>query len=86
MLILFTSSQVFAQFDTEGNGMVDVVNMLASLKTSSGANLQGELSHVIKQLQACSLIPGKRREGEIFVVACIIETMVMDFECKGLQA
>ncbi|XP_066491104.1 LOW QUALITY PROTEIN: zinc finger ZZ-type and EF-hand domain-containing protein 1 [Tiliqua scincoides] len=52
------SEEMFAQFDTEGDGMVDVVNMLAMLKSSSGANLQGELSHVIKQLQSCSLIPG----------------------------
>lgn len=28
------------------------------LKNSNGANLQGELSHVIRQLQACSLTPG----------------------------
>ncbi|XP_005056507.2 PREDICTED: zinc finger ZZ-type and EF-hand domain-containing protein 1 [Ficedula albicollis] len=32
--------------------------MLEALKNSSGANLQGELSHVIRQLQACSLVPG----------------------------
>lgn len=76
---------MFAQFDTEGDGMVDVVNMLSILKTSGGANLQGELSHVIKQLQACSLIPGKGREGrrEMF---CTVETTRMDVECKGLMA
>lgn len=34
--------------------------MLEALKNSSGANLQGELSHVIRQLQACSLVPGMR--------------------------
>lgn len=33
--------------------------MLEALKNSSGANLQGELSHIIRQLQACSLVPGK---------------------------
>ncbi|KAG9492570.1 hypothetical protein GDO78_000848 [Eleutherodactylus coqui] len=32
--------------------------MLEAIKASSGANLQGELSHVIRQLQACSLTPG----------------------------
>ncbi|RLV95848.1 hypothetical protein DV515_00012783 [Chloebia gouldiae] len=48
----------FAQFDAEGDGTVDVENMLEALKNSSGANLQGELSHVIRQLQACSLVPG----------------------------
>ncbi|XP_016056433.1 PREDICTED: zinc finger ZZ-type and EF-hand domain-containing protein 1 isoform X4 [Miniopterus natalensis] len=32
--------------------------MLEALKNSSGANLQGELSHIIRQLQACSLVPG----------------------------
>ncbi|XP_054857932.1 zinc finger ZZ-type and EF-hand domain-containing protein 1 isoform X2 [Eublepharis macularius] len=50
--------EAFAQFDTEGDGTVDVENMLENLKTSSGANLQRELSHVIRQLQACSLVPG----------------------------
>ncbi|XP_043938838.1 zinc finger ZZ-type and EF-hand domain-containing protein 1 [Protopterus annectens] len=48
----------FAQFDAEGDGIVDVENMLEALRTSTGANLQGELSHVIRQLQACSLTPG----------------------------
>ncbi|XP_011358360.1 zinc finger ZZ-type and EF-hand domain-containing protein 1 [Pteropus vampyrus] len=48
----------FAQFDAEGDGTVDAENMLEALKNSSGANLQGELSHIIRQLQACSLVPG----------------------------
>lgn len=48
----------FAQFDAEGDGIVDVENMLEALRNSTGANLQGELSHVIRQLQACSLTPG----------------------------
>ncbi|XP_033027640.1 zinc finger ZZ-type and EF-hand domain-containing protein 1 isoform X1 [Lacerta agilis] len=52
------SEEAFAQFDPEGDGTVDVENMLEALKNSSGANLQGELSHVIRQLQACSLVPG----------------------------
>ncbi|XP_061326363.1 zinc finger ZZ-type and EF-hand domain-containing protein 1 isoform X2 [Pezoporus flaviventris] len=52
------SEEAFAQFDAEGDGTVDVENMLEALKNSSGANLQGELSHVIRQLQACSLVPG----------------------------
>ncbi|XP_027737886.1 zinc finger ZZ-type and EF-hand domain-containing protein 1 [Empidonax traillii] len=52
------SEEAFAQFDVEGDGTVDVENMLEALKNSSGANLQGELSHVIRQLQACSLVPG----------------------------
>ncbi|XP_051891309.1 LOW QUALITY PROTEIN: zinc finger ZZ-type and EF-hand domain-containing protein 1 [Pristis pectinata] len=50
--------EAFAQFDAEGDGTVAVENMLESLKTSGGANLRGELSHVIRQLQACSLTPG----------------------------
>lgn len=41
--------------------MVDIESMLIALKNSNGANLQGELSHVIRQLQACSLTPGKIR-------------------------
>ncbi|XP_058857578.1 zinc finger ZZ-type and EF-hand domain-containing protein 1-like isoform X1 [Acipenser ruthenus] len=50
--------EAFGQFDAEGDGVVDVENMLMALKNSNGANLQGELSHVIRQLQACSLTPG----------------------------
>uniref|UniRef100_A0A3B4C7N7 Zinc finger, ZZ-type with EF hand domain 1 n=1 Tax=Pygocentrus nattereri TaxID=42514 RepID=A0A3B4C7N7_PYGNA len=50
--------EAFAQFDAEGDGVVDVESMLMTLKNSNGANLQGELSHVIRQLQACSLTPG----------------------------
>ncbi|XP_013928811.1 PREDICTED: zinc finger ZZ-type and EF-hand domain-containing protein 1-like [Thamnophis sirtalis] len=52
------SEEAFAQFDPEGDGTVDVENMLEVLKSSSGANLQGELSYVIRQMQSCSLIPG----------------------------
>ncbi|XP_044849894.1 zinc finger ZZ-type and EF-hand domain-containing protein 1 isoform X1 [Mauremys mutica] len=52
------SEEAFAQFDAEGDGTVDVENMLEALKNSSGANLQGDLSHIIRQLQACSLVPG----------------------------
>ncbi|KAG9341464.1 hypothetical protein JZ751_019274 [Albula glossodonta] len=50
--------EAFGQFDAEGDGIVDVENMLMALKSCNGANLQGELSHVIRQLQACSLTPG----------------------------
>ncbi|XP_034034875.1 zinc finger ZZ-type and EF-hand domain-containing protein 1 [Thalassophryne amazonica] len=50
--------EAFAQFDAEGDGVLDVESMLIALKNSNGANLQGELSHVIRQLQACSLTPG----------------------------
>ncbi|KAM4700510.1 zinc finger ZZ-type and EF-hand domain-containing protein 1 [Discoglossus pictus] len=50
--------EAFAQFDAEGNEVVDLESMLEAIKTSSGANLQGELSHVIRQLQSCSLTPG----------------------------
>ncbi|KAF7655072.1 hypothetical protein LDENG_00061510 [Lucifuga dentata] len=50
--------EAFGQFDAEGDGVVDVESMLTTLKNSNGANLQGELSHVIRQLQACSLTPG----------------------------
>ncbi|XP_041807765.1 zinc finger ZZ-type and EF-hand domain-containing protein 1 [Chelmon rostratus] len=50
--------EAFGQFDAEGDGVVDVESMLVALKNSNGANLKGELSHVIRQLQACSLTPG----------------------------
>ncbi|XP_068457200.1 zinc finger ZZ-type and EF-hand domain-containing protein 1 [Clinocottus analis] len=50
--------EAFGQFDAEGDGVVDVEGMLIALKNSNGANLKGELSHVIRQLQACSLTPG----------------------------
>ncbi|XP_037350281.1 zinc finger ZZ-type and EF-hand domain-containing protein 1 isoform X1 [Talpa occidentalis] len=50
--------EAFAQFDAEGDGTVDAENMLEALKNSSGANLQGELSYIMRQLQACSLVPG----------------------------
>lgn len=52
--------QAFGQFDAEGDEVVDVESMLIALKNSNGANLKGELSHVIRQLQACSLTPGMR--------------------------
>lgn len=38
---------------------MDIESMMIALKSSNGANLQGELSHVIRQLQACSLTPGR---------------------------
>ncbi|KAJ3588924.1 hypothetical protein NHX12_009777 [Muraenolepis orangiensis] len=50
--------EAFGQFDTEGDGVVDLESMLSALKNPNGANLQGELSHVIRHLQACSLTPG----------------------------
>uniref|UniRef100_A0A673V2A9 Zinc finger ZZ-type and EF-hand domain containing 1 n=1 Tax=Suricata suricatta TaxID=37032 RepID=A0A673V2A9_SURSU len=50
--------EAFAQFDAEGDGTVDAESMLEALRSSGGASLQGELSHVIRQLQACSLVPG----------------------------
>ncbi|XP_077447834.1 zinc finger ZZ-type and EF-hand domain-containing protein 1 [Stigmatopora argus] len=50
--------EAFGQFDAEGDGVVDVESMLVALRNSNGANLRGELSHVIRQLQACSLTPG----------------------------
>uniref|UniRef100_A0A672LP28 Zinc finger ZZ-type and EF-hand domain containing 1 n=1 Tax=Sinocyclocheilus grahami TaxID=75366 RepID=A0A672LP28_SINGR len=50
--------EAYGQFDAEGDGIVDVESMLMALKNSNGANLQGELSHVIRQLQVCSLTPG----------------------------
>ncbi|KPP57063.1 hypothetical protein Z043_125248 [Scleropages formosus] len=54
----YECEEAFGQFDAEGDGIVDVENMLMALKNWNGANLQGELSHVIRQLQACSLTPG----------------------------
>lgn len=38
-----------------------------ALKNSNGANLQGELSHVIRQLQACSLTPGGEADVNVLV-------------------
>lgn len=58
LMVTHSLSQAFGQFDAEGDGIVDVENMLMVLKSCNGANLQGELSHVIRQLQACSLTPG----------------------------
>lgn len=46
--------------------MVDIESMLIAIKNSNGANLQGELSHVIRQLQACSLTPGKIGDLSIY--------------------
>uniref|UniRef100_A0AAY4E5U1 Zinc finger ZZ-type and EF-hand domain-containing protein 1 n=1 Tax=Denticeps clupeoides TaxID=299321 RepID=A0AAY4E5U1_9TELE len=54
----YECEEAFGQFDAEGDGIVDVENMLMALKNCNGANLQGDLSHVIRQLQACSLTPG----------------------------
>uniref|UniRef100_H3CSZ8 Zinc finger ZZ-type and EF-hand domain containing 1 n=1 Tax=Tetraodon nigroviridis TaxID=99883 RepID=H3CSZ8_TETNG len=50
--------EAFGQFDAEGDGVVDIESMLIALKNSNGANLKGELSHVIRQLQSCTLTPG----------------------------
>eukprot|EP00079_Xenopus_tropicalis_P033324 XP_017947095.1 PREDICTED: zinc finger ZZ-type and EF-hand domain-containing protein 1 isoform X2 [Xenopus tropicalis] len=50
--------EAFSQFDAEGDEVVDLESMLEAIKSSSGASLKGELSHVIRQLQACSLTPG----------------------------
>ncbi|XP_077868975.1 zinc finger ZZ-type and EF-hand domain-containing protein 1-like [Saccoglossus kowalevskii] len=49
--------EAFSQFDTEGDGSADVQTMLDALKSSNGANLQGELNYVIRTLQGCSLTP-----------------------------
>ncbi|XP_071796481.1 zinc finger ZZ-type and EF-hand domain-containing protein 1-like isoform X2 [Asterias amurensis] len=50
--------EAFGQFDVDGEGYAEVAAMLESLKSSNGANLKGELTHVIRTLQACSLTPG----------------------------
>ncbi len=44
-----------------------------ALKNSNGANLQGELSHVIRQLQACSLTPGGEADVNVLVYLNAIE-------------
>lgn len=54
-----SKSNRVGEIEAEGDGTVDAENMLEALKNSSGANLQGELSHIIRQLQACSLVPGE---------------------------
>lgn len=63
--------QAFGQFDAEGDGVVDVESMLIALKNSNGANLKGELSHVIRQLQACSLTPGMRYQSFMRTIVVI---------------
>ena len=50
--------QAFQQFDSEGDGTADVGTMLEVLKCSSCPTLGGDLSSVVKNLQACSLTPG----------------------------
>ncbi|XP_066271165.1 zinc finger ZZ-type and EF-hand domain-containing protein 1-like [Branchiostoma lanceolatum] len=52
------SEQAFVQFDTEGDGTTEVQAMLETLKSSNGANLQGELNYVVRTLQSCILTPG----------------------------
>lgn len=64
--------QAFGQFDAEGDGVVDVESMLIALKNSNGANLKGELSHVIRQLQACSLTPGMRYQSFMQTIVVIL--------------
>jgi len=51
--------------------------MLLALKNSNGANLQGELSHVIRQLQACSLTPGKMFE----LFTCVVKIELIWINC-----
>ena len=50
--------QAFQQFDSEGDGTADVGAMLEALRASNGASMYGELGHVVRTLQACSLTPG----------------------------
>ncbi|XP_035685693.1 zinc finger ZZ-type and EF-hand domain-containing protein 1-like [Branchiostoma floridae] len=52
------SEQAFVQFDTEGDGTTEVQAMLETLKSSNGADLQGELNYVVRTLQSCILTPG----------------------------
>ena len=52
-------SKAFGQFDVDGEGYAEVAAMLETLKSSNGANLKGELTHVIRTLQTCSLTPGQ---------------------------
>lgn len=61
---------------------MDVENMLEALKNSSGANLQGELSHVIRQLQACSLVPGENRVAQkCFPKSCLYIRNAASINC-----
>ncbi|XP_071500526.1 zinc finger ZZ-type and EF-hand domain-containing protein 1-like [Diadema antillarum] len=48
----------FDQFDVDGEGQAYVESMLDALRSSNGANLRGELSHAIRILTACTLMPG----------------------------
>lgn len=50
--------QAFQPFDTDGNGMAEVVTMLDAVTTYTGPNTMGELAKNIRMLQACSLLPG----------------------------
>ena len=52
------SIKAFAQFDSEGDGTADVSATMDALRGSNGANLSGELTYVVRKLQACSLTPG----------------------------
>ena len=52
------SVKAFAQFDSEGDGTADVCATIDALRASNGTNLSGELTHVVRKLQACSLTPG----------------------------
>ena len=52
------SIKAFAQFDSEGDGTADVCATMDALRASNGANLSGELTYVVRKLQACSLTPG----------------------------
>ena len=57
VLILFVL-QLFDQFDTEGVDMVDVQNLLDTIKPMCNADLRDDLSYIIGVLQACKLTPG----------------------------
>ncbi len=52
------SLQAFKQFDGEGDGTADVCTMIEALKVSDTSAIPGELAHVVRTLQACSLTPG----------------------------
>ena len=48
----------FAQFDEEGDGTASVESMMEAVSVTNGVKQRGDLSHCIRRLQACTLMPG----------------------------
>ena len=48
----------FSQFDEEGDGTASVESMMEAVSVTNGVKQRGDLSHCIRRLQACTLMPG----------------------------